>query len=89
MVCSSEVDLGENLCCRKLLEESCNWRDRISLFASAGIELPIIDAKLKCTVLFLGEDDRSADRRFGRSDEAFGEKLVNVKLECLGFGFGC
>jgi hypothetical protein len=88
VVGTSEINLSEDLGGGELLKERGDRRDRIAVFAGPSIELPVIDAKPKSPVLLLGEYDRGTDRRLRRSDEAFGEKLVDVELEGFGLGLG-
>ena len=80
MVARPQINLRKVLCTLKLIKQVIYPRKRILVFNCHLIQLSVINAQSKCTILFLYKQDWCTLRRSTGSYEILVQKLLQLLL---------
>ena len=83
MVAAAQVDLAEVLGSLQPIEQLIDQRKRIAVLDGDVVERTIVDTHAHGAIFLLDEQDRSAEGRLARLDEACLDEFLQLLLELL------
>jgi hypothetical protein len=88
VVCICHIEACEVLGVLETIEKLRDEREGISILDGDIVELAIINTKAEGAIRLFDKENRGAERRLRRTNESFGNHVVDIVLQSLEFRFG-